>query len=162
MADEIERKFLVSGEGWREAVVGTRTIKQGYLANTDDCSIRVRVSGDVGYISVKSAGLAISRKEYEYTIPLADAEEMLDLFCAGNRIEKCRYVVEHCGRHWEVDVFEGENDGLVLAEIELGSVDEAFSPPEWTGAEVSGDPRYLNSNLSTEPFSTWETTGHTA
>ena len=93
MADEIERKFLVNGEDWRAAVVGTRIIKQGYLANTDDCSIRVRVSDDTGYISVKSAGLHIARKEYEYVIALDDALEMLDRFCSGNRIEKTRYLV---------------------------------------------------------------------
>jgi adenylate cyclase len=155
MADEIERKFLVNGEEWRSAVVGTRIIKQGYLANTDDCSIRVRVSDDTGYISVKSAGLHIARKEYEYVIALDDAVEMLDRFCSGNRVEKTRFLVEHQGREWELDVFEGENSGLIMAEIELGAVDEEVDLPGWAGAEVSGDPRYLNSNLSTEPFSKW-------
>jgi len=161
MADEIERKFLVSGDEWRAAIVRTRAIKQGYLANTDDCSVRIRVADDEGYISVKSAGLEIARKEYEYAIPLSDAVEMLDLFCTGNRIDKTRFHVAHQGREWEVDVFDGENRGLVLAEIELSAVDEEVEVPDWAGIEVSGDPRYLNSNLSTEPFSTWRTTGHT-
>lgn len=161
MADEIERKFLVKSEEWRAAIVRTRTIKQGYLANTDDCSIRVRVAGQDGYISVKSAGLEISRKEYEYAIPINDAVEMLDLFCTGNRIEKTRFHVKHLEHEWEVDVFEGENQGLVLAEIELTVADEEVHVPDWAGAEVSGDPRYLNSNLSTEPFSQWGITGHT-
>jgi adenylate cyclase len=161
MADEIERKFLVEGDGWRSGVVRTRVIKQGYLANTTACSIRVRVADQEGYISVKSAGLDIARKEYEYDIPLRDAVEMLELFCSGNRIEKKRFHVEHGGREWEVDVFEGENAGLVLAEIELDAVDEEVALPDWIGVEVSEDPRYLNSNLSTQPYGQWKITGHT-
>lgn len=162
MADEIERKFLVKSDAWRASAAAARTIKQGYLANTEDCSVRVRVLGETGYISVKSAGLHIARKEYEYPIPLADASEMLERFCADNRIEKSRFLVEHAGHQWEVDVFAGDNSGLVLAEIELDSVDEVVDLPDWVGVEVSGDPRYLNSNLSTDPFCNWKTTGHTA
>lgn len=160
MADEIERKFLVKSDAWRQEIVRTRVIRQGYLANTDECSIRIRVSDADGYISVKSAGLEISRKEYEYAIPLNDAGEMLARFCTGNRIEKTRFNVRHQEHEWEVDVFEGENQGLILAEIELTAVDEKVILPDWIGVEVSGDPSYLNSNLSTEPFSKWGITGH--
>lgn len=162
MADEIERKFLVKSDHWQTGIVRTRSIKQGYLANTDECSIRVRVSGQDGYISVKSAGLDIARKEYEYPIPLSDADEMLDRFCGGNKIEKIRHHIEYMGHEWEVDVFEGDNQGLVVAEVELGTVDEEVSLPGWIGIEVSGDPRYLNSNLATAPFNQWKSTGHTA
>jgi CYTH domain-containing protein len=120
------------------------------------------VSGQDGYISVKSAGLHIARKEYEYPIPLSDADDMLARFCSGNKIEKTRYHIEYMGHEWEVDVFEGDNQGLVVAEVELATVDEEVALPDWIGIEVSGDPRYLNSNLATAPFNQWKSTGHTA
>ncbi len=161
MADEIERKFLVKNSDWRSAAGKSKSIKQGYMAVNDQCAVRVRVTDSEAFLTIKSSGLAITRKEYEYTIPLADAEEMLSKFCAGRKIEKVRYFVDHQDHVWEVDVFEGSNQGLVVAEIELRSADEVVSVPLWAGREVSGDARYLNNNLATHPFTSWSATGHT-
>ena len=161
MADEIERKFLVKNPGWRASVTRTRAIKQGYMAVNEQCSVRVRISGQEALLNIKSSGLDIARKEYEYAIPLADAEEMMDQFCGGHKIQKTRYYIDFADHVWEVDVFEGDNQGLIVAEVELGSVDEEVLLPSWTGAEVSGDARYLNNNLASNPYKKWSATGHT-
>lgn len=155
MGVEIERKFLVTGTAWRQGS-GTR-LSQGYLNRDKLRTVRVRVAGDKGFLTIKGETRGASRAEFEYDIPLSDAERMLQL-CDGPVVEKLRYVVVHGDHTWEVDEFLGENQGLVVAEIELGSESEAFQKPEWVGAEVTTDPRYFNSNLATKPYRTWDPT----
>ena len=155
VAQEIERKFLLKSEAWRDEVSAQDHYRQGYLANTDRCSVRVRVTGTCAYLNIKSATLDIGRTEHEYEIPKADGEQMLADFCIGGRIEKTRYFVERDGHTWEIDVFERENHGLILAEIELEHRDEAYTRPEWLGEEVSQDPRYYNVYLARHPYSEW-------
>lgn len=155
MAKEIERKFLVVNDDWRSAVVRQQRFEQGYLAITEDCAVRVRIAGDRSFLNIKNATLDIERQEYEYPVPLTDATEMLDSLCAGRTLSKLRHWVNYDKDHWEVDVFEGDNQGLVLAEIELEHRDQCFSIPPWVGQEVSGDKRYLNSYLAVTPYRTW-------
>ena len=156
MATEIERKFLVTDDSWRTAVAKQSFYRQGYLASSDGASVRVRVADGKAYLNIKSMTLGISRHEFEYMIPLADAEEMLDELCLGPKIEKTRYFVEHLGHAWEVDVFEGDNAGLIVAEIELDSEDEAFEKPSWAGDEVSEEERYYNVCLVKHPYKDWK------
>jgi adenylate cyclase len=156
MATEIERKFLVIHDSWRQAVAKSSFYRQGYLANSDGASVRVRVADGKGYLNIKSMTLGVSRHEFEYVIPLSDAEEMLDDLCIGAKIEKIRYFVDHGEHTWEVDVFEGDNEGLVVAEVELDSVDEVFERPPWAGKEVSDDKRYYNVCLVKHPFKEWK------
>ena len=156
MPEEIERKFLVNNENWRETVCRQTKIIQGYLANTDRGSIRVRVSGEDAYLNIKSMTLGIQRTEYEYPIPLDDAYFMLENLCQQPVIEKTRYYVEQGSHLWEIDVFAGDNSGLVVAEIELADAGEDFHKPDWVGDEVSDDPRYYNVRLVYEPFSQWQ------
>jgi adenylate cyclase len=152
---EIERKFLVLDERWREAAHGSARFRQGYLNDEERCSVRVRISGDAAWLNLKSVTLGAQRHEFEYPIPLADAQQMLDLLSCKPVVEKTRYFVD-CGPHtWEIDVFEGDNAGLVVAEIELGSPDEAFEQPPWLGAEVTFDPRYYNTRLAADPYKNW-------
>ena len=155
MSKEIERKYLVVNESWRDAVVRHSRFEQGYLAITSECAVRVRVDGAQATLNIKSATLDIERDEYEYPVPLADAREILASLCGGRTLSKVRYWVEHDGDVWEVDVFEGDNQGLVLAELEVEDRDQRFAVPEWAGKEVSGDERYLNSYLATTPFKSW-------
>lgn len=155
MAQEIERKFLVKSEAWRGQVVSSSHFRQGYLSNVGKCSIRVRVAGDAGYLNIKSAALDIVRTEYDYPIPAAEAEEMLEHLCTGLLVEKTRHLVEYGGFVWEIDVFEGENCGLVIAEIELADKDDVFPLPPWAGAEVSDDLRYYNVYLARNPYTQW-------
>ena len=155
MAQEIERKFLVTGEGWRQGVERSVQYRQGYLSSDKTCSIRIRVSEAGAHLNIKSATLGVQRHEYEYAIPLADAHEMLDTLCDGPLIEKTRHYVPHAGHLWEVDVFEGDNAGLVVAEIELEREDEPFDRPAWVGEEVSHDPRYYNVCLVEHPYTRW-------
>lgn len=154
MGTETERKFLVRGDSWRVAVCGQHVLRQGYLAIDGATAVRVRSDGGEAWITIKGPPEGISRPEFEYRIPATDAEAML-LLCRGRVVEKTRYRVADGGRLWEVDVFSGQNEGLTLAELELGRADEEFVRPEWLGQEVSGDPRYLNATLSTEPYQTW-------
>lgn len=156
MGQEIERKFLVVNEQWRDHITSSNYFRQGYLSNTGKCSIRVRVSDDKGYLNLKSATLDIRRTEYEYEIPRQEAEEMLTGFCEGPVIEKTRYYVRHDNHLWEIDVFNGANAGLVVAEIELDDIAETFSRPVWVGQEVSNDPRYYNVCLVKHPYSEWD------
>lgn len=156
MATEIERKFLVTDDSWRNEVAKAAFYRQGYLANSDGASVRVRVADGRGYLNIKSMTLGMSRHEFEYTIPLDEAEQMLDELCLGPKIEKTRYFVEHGAHTWEVDVFEGDNAGLVVAEVELGAVDEAFERPPWAGREVSDDKRYYNVCLVQHPYKEWK------
>lgn len=155
MATEIERKFLLRDDSWRdEADAGTR-FRQGYLIGAEKASVRVRTEGESANINIKSATLGIHRQEYEYPIPLAEAQELLDTLCEQPQIEKTRYHVT-VGEHlWEVDVFEGDNAGLVVAEVELADENEAFEMPVWAGEEVSHDTRYYNVCLIKHPYCEW-------
>ena len=152
---EIERKYLVSGDFPLQGSV-SRRITQGYLCDDPARTVRVRISGDKGFITVKGTGSSdgLSRFEWEKEISAADAQALMGL-CKSGVIDKTRYEVPYRGHVFEVDVFHGENDGLVLAEAELGSVDEKVELPEWIGCEVTGDVRYYNSYLSAHPFSSW-------
>lgn len=155
MGTEIERKFLVRDDRWREAADAGTAYRQGYLVGSERASVRVRVEGAVARLNIKSATLGVRRSEYEYPIPLEEAEEMLATLCEQPLVEKTRYHVD-VGRHrWEVDVFEGDNAGLVVAELELEAEDEAFERPAWLGEEVSHDPRYYNVMLARHPFREW-------
>ena len=155
MATEIERKYLVAGDFSRE-VFSAERIVQGYICSQPGRTVRVRIRGDKGFLTIKgpSDEKGLSRYEFEQTIPLADAEELLKL-CEPGVIDKVRNLVRRESHIWEVDVFHGSNEGLVVAEIELASEDEPFERPEWLGAEVSGDRRYYNSMLTKHPFTTW-------
>jgi adenylate cyclase len=155
VAKEIERKYLVTGEEWRREAGPGVAYRQGYLANNERCSVRVRLGDDGARLNVKSATLGVSREEYEYALPEPDARAMLETLCERPVIEKTRYVVPHGGHRWEVDVFEGANAGLVVAEIELGDEAEQVPLPPWVGAEVTDDPRYYNVNLVANPFRDW-------
>ena len=154
MGEEIERKFLVMGDAWQETAESMR-YRQGFLSTVPERTVRVRVAGLRGTITVKGKNLGARRAEFEYEIPVADAEQMLDTLCERPLIEKVRHTLTAGPHTWEVDVFEGDNAGLVVAEIELGSEDEAFEKPEWVGDEVTSDPRYFNSNLVANPYRTW-------
>ena len=156
MAVEIERKFLVAdisaGAAWRQ-VPGV-VYCQGYLNRDKERTVRVRIAGIAAYLTIKGASVGATRAEFEYAIPLLDAEALL-LLCEGPLIEKTRYVLQHAGTTWEVDVFAGDNAGLVVAEVELRSETQAFEKPDWLGLEVTHEARYFNSNLATHPFSRW-------
>lgn len=154
MGREIERKFLVRGEAWRQLGVGV-LYRQGYLSSGQGCTVRVRVAGEQGYLTIKSATTGISRAEYEYAIPVAEAMELLDTLCQRPLIEKTRYRVPWQTVVWEIDEFAGENQGLIVAEVELAHADQPLDLPDWIGEEVSGDPRYFNSNLVKYPFQQW-------
>lgn len=155
MADEIERKFLLINDAWRNDVYQQRIMRQGYLNSGEKSSVRVRVADDKAYLNIKSATLGIFRKEYEYEIPLADANEILNQLCDGPLIEKIRYYVKYAQHVWEIDVFSGDNQGLVVAEVELAHESEAFERPYWCGQEVSGDTRYYNVCLAKVPYKNW-------
>ncbi|HET8700646.1 MAG TPA: CYTH domain-containing protein [Nitrococcus sp.] len=155
MATEIERKFLVIADDWRrEADAGT-AYRQGYLVGCSTCSVRVRLAGERAWLNIKSGTIGISRREYEYPIPARDANEMLAELCYSPLIEKVRYRVHVGGHVWEVDCFEGENAGLVVAEIELADPQERFVLPAWAGHEVSHLLRYYNVNLVDHPYRDW-------
>jgi len=155
MGIEIERKFLLANNGWQDHTHRSQHYRQGYLKQDGKCSVRVRIGGDQAYLNIKSVRTSISRAEYEYEIPLQDANEMLDNLCVGSVIEKTRHLVEHGAHTWEIDVFEGDNAGLTVAEIELSAENESFETPAWLGTEVSEDPRYLNAALVTQPYCGW-------
>lgn len=155
MAIEIERKFLLRNDSWQTSADDGVLIRQGYLAGSEKSSIRVRIADDKANINIKSATLDITRQEYEYPIPIAEANELLDTLCEGPLIEKNRYHVKHGTHLWEIDIFSGDNQGLVVAEVELGNVNEDFEKPDWLGEEVSDDPRYYNVCLVKHPFKDW-------
>lgn len=154
MATEIERKYLVVGDAWRAGVVGT-VFRQGYLSTIKERVVRVRVAGDRGYLTIKGITVGAVRSEFEYEIPATEASSMLDELCEPPLIEKTRYEVEAGGLIWEIDEFTGVNSGLTIAEVELEDEGQRISLPEWVGEEVTGDPRYFNSNLIAHPFSEW-------
>ena len=156
MASEIERKFLVRADLWKPADAGV-LYRQGYLSSAKERVVRVRIAGPKGFLTVKGLTSGVTRLEFEYEISASDARIMLDSLCEWPLIEKTRYRETHDGHIWEIDVFHGDNDGLVVAEIELPSADAAFSKPAWLGAEVSYDPRYFNNNLGINPYRNWKT-----
>ncbi len=154
MGVEIERKFLVKSDSWKAANPNGLHCKQGYLVADGKRTVRARIMGDVGYLTVKGATSSISRMEFEYEVDQPDAAYMLML--CDDVVEKTRYFVEHDGNTWELDVFEGANEGLIMAELELESEDQTFELPDWAGEEVSGDKRYYNAYLSRNPFKSWK------
>jgi adenylate cyclase len=153
MGKEIERKFLVDGNDWRKAPGAT--YRQGYLSTAKERTVRVRVTDDQGYVTIKGVSKGATRVEYEYEIPMQDAQEMLDTLCERPLIEKRRYKINYRGLTWEVDAFLGENEGLVLAEVELESEDQTVERPPWIGQDVTDDPRYFNVNLVRRPYRDW-------
>lgn len=154
MANEIERKFLVTGDVWKSSP-GTH-VRQGYLATGEAATVRVRVADGRAFLTIKGRRSGMTRAEYEYEIPLSDANEMLDSLGTGALIEKHRHVVREGGLVWEVDRFTGANEGLVLAEVELRSEQQAFDLPRWLGREVTEDERFYNANLARRPYCSWK------
>ena len=153
MALEIEKKFLLNNSDWRKEQ-GVM-YRQGYLNSVKERTVRVRIIGDKGYLTVKGISRGAVRAEYEYEIPGVEAEAILDDLCEKPIIEKMRYKIAYKGFVWEVDEFCGENQGLIVAEVELESEDQKFEKPEWIGEEVTGDPRYFNANLVHHPYCRW-------
>jgi len=153
MGKEIERKFLVTSDSWRQHATG-KTYRQGYLSRRPGCTVRIRLAGDEGFLTIKGKLKGLVRDEFEYPVPAADAEEMLTL-CEGSLIEKTRYRLPQDDLVWEIDEFHGDNDGLVVAEMELPTPDHPFHRPEWIGEEVTDDRRYYNAELSVRPFREW-------
>ena len=155
MGIEIERKFLVDHAKWKQVdkPAGTH-YRQGYLLNNGRETVRVRISDRKGFLNLKSKISEVSRNEYEYEIPLADGAQILDAF-AKSVVEKTRYNILFKGKMWEVDVFEGDSSGLIIAEIELQNEDDSFEKPEWATTEVTDDGRYTNASLSVNPYKNW-------
>lgn len=152
MASEIERKFLVCGNGWKTNA-GIRVV-QGYLSREKEHTVRIRLAGTKAFISVKSTTVGTTRAEFEYEIPVDDGAQLLKL-CDKPLIEKTRHIVVYADMTWEIDEFHGVNTGLIIAEIELKSEVQLFEKPPWLGIEVTEDPRYYNSNLIVHPYSSW-------
>ena len=154
MAIEIERKFLIKNDSWKKDLVG-QIYQQAYLSKSANKTVRIRIVEEKAFLTMKGKSKGISRTEFEYSIPVDDARIMINDLCDTPAILKQRYRVNFKGHSWEVDEFDQENDGLILAEIELNAEDEFFELPPWAGKEVSGDPKYYNSNLSKHPFTKW-------
>ena len=152
MAKEIERKFLLKEYPWPNKTA--IRYRQGYLNSSKERTVRVRTIGDKGFLTVKGITVEASRLEFEYEIPFQDANKLLEI-CEKSLIEKNRYKVEEGGLVWEIDEFLGENQGLIIAELELESEDQEFEKPDWVGEEVTGDPRYYNANLIKNPYTKW-------
>lgn len=155
MAHEIERKFLLKNDDWRQQIQQSIPQIQGYLGTSESCSIRVRISAERANLNIKSATLGISRQEYDYSIPLEEAREILAHLCIKPLIEKTRHIVRVGSHIWEIDEFAGVNVGLIVAEVELDSTDESFEKPAWAGEDVSDDPRYYNVCLVKNPYRNW-------
>ena len=151
---EIERKFLLLNNLWKSEAVGVH-YKQAYLNEKGDNTIRVRIEGNQAKLTIKSKATNISRMEFEYDIPMEDAEKLF-LIAKTPAVEKYRYKIEYAGNIWEVDEFLGDNEGLVIAEIELESENQTFQKPSWIRMEVSGDKRYTNANLARNPYKNWK------
>jgi adenylate cyclase len=154
MAKEIERKFLIRDDIWRSLAKGT-AYRQGYLNSAKERTVRIRTIDDKAFLTIKGLTVGATRSEYEYEIPLAECNAMLDTLAEKPIIDKKRYKVPFDGLTWEIDEFFGENLGLIVAEVELESEDQIFKKPEWVGDEVTGDPRYFNANLISHPFTRW-------
>jgi len=153
MGKEIERKFLVTGDAWRTGECSD--YRQGYLSIDKQRTVRVRVAGDTAFLTVKGITEGATRAEYEYPIPVVDAQAMLESLCLRPLIEKRRYRILHGGMTWEIDEFLGDNTGLIVAEIELETAQQPFDKPAWLGEEVTSDPRFYNANLVTRPYNAW-------
>jgi adenylate cyclase len=156
MPQEIEHKYLVRLDVWKPPDSGV-PYRQGYLSSAKERVVRVRIAGEQAFLTIKGPAHGITRLEFEYAIPIADAATLLDTLCERPLIEKTRYRQLFAGRMWEIDVFHGDNAGLVVAELEVADESEQFEPPRWLGREVSGDPRYFNSNLVSNPYKNWRT-----
>jgi len=161
MGIEIERKFLVTHDGWRAAAHAVVPMAQGYIndmavmdSGAQKASVRVRIQGDEAYLNIKSRELGHTRQEFDYPVPVDEARELLAL-CVGGLVDKRRHLVNHGGLLWEVDEFLGDNAGLVVAEVELESADQPFDRPDWAGAEVTDEPRYYNLALASHPYTRW-------
>ena len=155
MAEEIERKFLVKSDDWRSQVRKSTGFHQGYLCTDTDRNVRIRTKGDKAMLTVKGKAEGIKRLEFEYEIPMDEAREMLESLCLPTVIQKTRHLVDHAGLVWEIDEFDGANQGLIVAEVELESEDQEVDLPSWVGDEVTEDPKYLNANLVSRPFKDW-------
>jgi len=154
MGKEVERKFLVRGDGWRSLAKGT-AYRQGYLNSAKERTVRIRKIDDRAFLTIKGLTVGATRAEYEYEIPVADCDAMLDALAEKPIIEKKRYKIPLEGLTWEIDEFFGDNTGLIVAEVELGSEGQTFRKPEWVGEEVTADLRYFNSNLIKHPYRKW-------
>lgn len=154
MGIEIERKFLV--DQIPAGVSQGQVICQGYMINEKDRVVRIRTKGDKGYLTIKGKTIQAQRPEFEYEIPYNDARQLLNMFCEKPFVEKTRFAIEFQGVEWVIDLFSGENSGLILAEIELDHADQVFEKPAWAGAEVTHDPRYFNSSLVRCPYTAWQ------
>ena len=154
MAKEIERKFLVKGDAWRALAQGTH-YRQGYLNSVKERTVRIRTINEKAFLTIKGPTIGVTRQEYEYEIPHADCVQMLEHLAEKPIIEKNRYKIPHGGLIWEIDEFLGVNAGLIVAEVELSDENQVFNKPEWIGEEISADPRYFNSNLVKNPYTTW-------
>lgn len=155
MALEVEHKFLLASDDWRAEVDHSVYYRQGYLSSSPTSSVRVRISDSHAWLNIKSATIGSHRAEYEYEIPLADANEILDTLCHKPLVEKWRHFVQRSPHVWEIDEFIGDNAGLIVAEIELSAIGEAFDKPVWIGEEVTHELRYYNNNLSKHPYKLW-------
>jgi len=155
LAIEIERKFTIKNDSWRQQIDKSQRYVQGYLAGNERTSVRVRIAGEQANINIKSATLGIFRQEYEYPLPLEDAETMLTDLCEKPVIDKVRHFVTYAGKVWEIDEFSGENKGLIVAEIELNDIEEQFELPDWADKDVSDDKRYYNVSLVKHPYKDW-------
>lgn len=154
MATEIERKYLLKNDSWKQEVSSKNNIVQGYLSSKPERTVRIRITNNKGFVTIKSKNIGSLRKEFEYEIPIEDAKELI-LLCEKPIIQKTRYLVEHYSHIWEIDIFEGENQGLEVAEIELSQENEEFSIPDWIGQEVTNESKYYNSQLIINPFMNW-------
>jgi adenylate cyclase len=154
MKIEIERKFLLKDDNWRPGATGV-LYRQGYLSTDPQRTVRVRLGGDTAILAIKGAGDGLARPEFEYPLPVEEAELLLDSLCLQPLVEKIRYLVPFAGRTWEIDEFLGANAGLLLAEVELEQPDQPVELPPWIGSEVTGDPRYYNAWLARNPYTTW-------
>lgn len=156
MALEIEHKFLTINNDWQQAVSKSIKYQQGYLISDNKRSVRIRISDNKAWLNIKSATIGSQRHEYEYEIPLSEGIELLNTLCEKPLVEKMRYFVPHHQHLWEVDVFSGDNDGLIVAEIELSKIGESFEKPSWVGKEVTSERRYYNNSLCQKPYKDWQ------
>jgi adenylate cyclase len=155
MAIEIEHKFLLANDDWRRSVQKSIKYRQGYLSSQPSSSIRIRIADNQAWLNIKSATIGTERLEFEYEIPLSDADEIINALCCKPLIEKTRHFVPNDHNMWEIDEFEGDNKGLIVAEIELPEAGKTFLRPPWLGAEVTHDLRYYNNNLGANPYKKW-------
>ncbi len=156
MADEIEHKFLIANNQWKNHIERSSEYKQGYLISDDKRSVRIRISSNKAWLNIKSATIGTFRKEFEYEIPLEEGTEILETLCEKPLVEKTRHFVTYKQHLWEIDVFTGDNADLIVAEVELQKIDEQFEKPEWLGKEVTDDLRYYNNSLSKNPYKNWK------